>query len=322
MNQIKQLKVNDKSGNIFLAFIRGIILGLKNFWRNKFLSFATIIVMAIIIVIFNIILAIQFIGNQALQSLSERVDIVIYLQDDTSFYDANQLTAELKDIKGVKQVQYTSKEEALEIVAKTHPKTAEFLTKFNLENPLPPSISITTESADDHVKVQEVLSQDKFKNMMQNYVSEGSTGESVILSSVATNLQNISKFVRQIIFWVVFVFILGGTLIIVNAIQLTIYSRRQEIHVMRLVGATPGFIRLPFIFEGLLYAIIAVLLSFVMLWGLGQSIQLENSNLWEYYDNLNLHKVIVTELIVTIILAAISSFSAAEQYIKGKLTVH
>ncbi len=322
MSQEKKLKMHDGGGNIFIAFIRGLSLGLKNFWRNKFLSFATILVMAIIIVIFNIILAIQFIGNQALQSLSERVDIVIYLRDDTSFYDASQLSDSLKKIGGVKDVKYTSKEEALEIVAKTHPQTAEFLRKFDLRNPLPPSISITTGSAEDHLKIQALLSEDRYRNMLQNYVSEESGGENIILSSVAKNLENISRFVKQIIFWVVFVFILGGTLIIVNAIQLTIYNRRQEIHVMRLVGATPNFIRLPFVFEGLLYAVFAVLLSFMILFWLGQSIHLESTNLWEYSTGMNLQRVIVSELIIAIVLALISSFSAAEQYIKGKLILN
>lgn len=317
-----KLKINDRGSNIFISFFRGLSLGLKNFWRNKFLSFATILVMAIIIVIFNIILGIQFVGNRALQDLSERVDIVIYLRDDTSLYDAGRLVDALKKIGGVKDVKFTSKEDALEIIAKTHPQTAEFLRKFDLQNPLPPSVSITTGSAEDHLKIQELLSRDTYKNMLQNYVSGETGGENIILSSVAKNLENISKFVKQIIFWVVFVFILGGTLIVVNAIQLTIYNRRQEIHIMRLVGATPNFIRLPFVFEGLLYAFFAVLLSFIILFWLGQSIQLESLNLWEYYSSMNIQRVIVSELTITVILALISSFSAVEQYIKGKLTLN
>jgi len=319
MKKTNKLKISDYSGNIFISFIRGIKLGFTNFWRNKFLSAATIIVIAVIIFIFNIILAIQYIGNQTLQSLSERVDIVIYLRDDIEFYEAQNIVNALKNISGVKETKFTSKEEALNIVSKTHPETADFLRKFDLRNPLPPSISITTNSAEDHGKVITLLEQDKYKNLMQNYVTEGGSGESVILSSVAGNLQDISKFVRQIIFWMVLVFILGGTLIIVNGIQLTIYNRRQEIHIMRLVGATPNFIRLPFIFEGILYAFCAVLLSFLILAVLSQSINLEGTTLWDYYTNLNLNKVFIAELLITTLLAVISSFSAAEQYIKGKL---
>lgn len=294
-------------------------MGITNFWRNKFLSIATIIVIAVIIFIFNIILAIQYIGNQTLQAVSERVDIVIYLRDDIEYYEAQNIINALNKISGVKESKYTSKEEALHIVSKTHPETADFLRKFKLRNPLPPSISITTVSAEDHEKVITLMEQDNYKNLMQNYVTEGGSGENVILSSVAVNLKIFSKIVRQIIFWMVLVFILGGTLIIVNGIQLTIYNRRQEIHIMRLVGATPNFIRLPFIFEGILYAIFAVLLSFVILIVISRSINLEGTYLWDYYKNLNLYNIFIFEMLLTILLAIISSFSAVEQYIKGKL---
>ena len=316
------MKDRDYTGNIFISFFRIIKLGLTNFWRNKFLSFATIIVMAVIIFIFNVILAIQHVGNEALRSLSERVDIVLYLRDDIDFYSANRLSEDLEKISGVKEVKYTSKEEALQIVSKTHPKTADFLQKFNYPNPLPPSISITTERPEDYEKIQQFLGTSEYKNLLESYAANGSTGESIILNSVAQNLESISHFVRQTIFWMVLVFILGGTLIVVNAIQLTIYNRRQEIHIMRLVGATPNFIRMPFILEGVLYGIFAVIFSFVILLLISTSIQLDSSNLWSYYESLNVSRVFVIELVITMVLASISSLSATEQYIKGKLTIN
>ncbi len=320
--QKKAPKIKDYNGNIFIAFFRSLNLGLANFWRNKFLSFATILVIAVIIFIFNIILAVQFIGNKALQSLSERVDIVIYLRDDIENYDANNLTETIRGIAGVKDVKYTSKEDALDIVSKTHPKTAEFLQKFNIRNPLPPSISITTASPEDHAKIQQFLEQGDYKNMMQNYVTEEASGQSGIISTVAKNLANISQFVRQLIFWMILVFILGGTLVIVNAIQLTIYTRRHEIYIMRLVGATPNFIRTPFIFEGILYGTAAVILSFCILSVLGNNIMIEDSNLWTYYESLNLYNIFIYELGITLVLSIICSYSAAQQYIKGKLSVN
>jgi cell division transport system permease protein len=269
-----------------------------------------------------VILAIQTISNSALQALSERVDIVIYLRDDISLYDANRLTDSLGKIDGVKKVKYTSKQEALDIVARTHPKTATFLKKFDLANPLPPSISVITATPEDQIKVQDFFALTENKNMVQNLITEGASNESVVLSTVANNLSSISHFVRQIVFWMVLVFVLGGTLVVVNAIQLTIYTRRNEIYIMRLVGSTPGFIRLPFVFEGILYGICAVIISFIFLAILGASIQFEDSNLWTFYGNLELGKVFITELLLTIILASISSFSAVQQYLKGKLTVN
>ncbi len=320
MNQNKITPTS--SGNILTSFVQGIRLGIANFWRNKFLSFATIIVMAVIIFIFNVILAIQFIGNQALQALSERVDIVIYLRDDISFYEAKGLSEALSSIEGVKKVQYTSKEEALKVVSKTHPKTADFLQKFNLKNPLPPSISVITANSEDHTKVQALLAEEPYKNLTQNYLPQGSSDDSKILSTVTDNLNNMSNFVRQLIFWMVLVFILGGTLIIVNAIQLTIFTRRHEIYIMRLVGATPNFIRLPFILEGILYGLCAVALSFLILTVLSKNILIPNTNLETYFTNLQFGKIFIAEIFISIFIGAISSFSAMEKYLKGKLTLN
>ncbi|MFC1749046.1 cell division protein FtsX [Pseudomonadota bacterium] len=317
-----KLKAKDITGNIFVSLGRGLKLGLSNFWRNRVLSIATILVIAIILFIFNIILAIQFISNQALTAISERVDIVIYLNDDTQFYEVSTLIDDLEKIIGVKTVKYTSKEEALEIVSKTHPKTASFLKKFNLRNPLPPSISIITERAEDHLAIQNLLQEGEHKKLLQNVVTEGATGESVILSNVAENLFNISTFVKQIIFWMVLVFVLGGTLVIVNAIQLTIYTRRKEIGIMRLVGSTLNFIRLPFIFEGMLYGFFAVLLSFLILLILSNTIQIEDSNLLAYMGEIEITKLFIFELLITLVLAVICSFSAVQRYVKGKLTMN
>lgn len=313
----KKTKIRDYNSNLVISILRCIKLGFSNSWRNKFLSAATIIVIAVILFIFNIILAVQFIGNQALLSLSQRVDIVIYLRDDVESYDANRLADALKKIEGVKEVKYTSKEEALDIVSKTHPKTADFLRKFNVRNPLPPSISITTFSSQDHGRVQSYLENSEFKNLMQNYVTEETGGQEAILSTVAKNLDNIDHFVRQLIFWIILAFIIGGTLVIVNAIQITIFSRRQEIQIMRLVGATPNFIRTPFILEGVIYGTLAVILSFIFLYIISSTIKIESTNLWNYYQQISLQKVFFYELAATIIMAGVSSFTAVQQHIKG-----
>ncbi|MBD3328139.1 FtsX-like permease family protein [Candidatus Peregrinibacteria bacterium] len=309
-------------GNAFVSLFRGIKLGFLNFWRNKYLSFATVIVMAVIIVIFNIILAVQFIGNQALSDLSERVDIILYLKDDISIYNAQKFVDELSQVQGVSKVKYTSKEEALQIVAETHPETAEFLKKFDLKNPLPPSISIATNNAEDHDNIVAYLNTSQFKSLMENYVANDSPGENKIISSVAENLKNISQFVKQIIFWIIFVFIIGGTLIVANAISLTIFNRKQEIHIMRLVGATPSFIRLPFVLEAILYGTFAVILSFIILYVISTTISLEGTNLWNYYSELNLWRVFLSEMTIAVVLAGISSSAATEQHIQGKLTLN
>ena len=316
-----KIKIFDLHSNLFAETGRGIKLGLINLWRNRLLSMATIVVMAIMICIFNSILAVNFISRQALTSLNQKVDIVFYLKDGTDFYNANLLASKIREINGVKAVDYISKEKALELVSKTYPETTDFLLKFNLNNPLPASLSVTTESAEDHQSVYDFIAKTPFNQHIEMEQQSNRADDQSIISSTTQNLLSINSFVKQLIFWVVFIFIIGGALIVINAIQLTIFTRRNEIFIMRLVGATPHFIRLPFITEGVAYAVIAVTLSFIMLFLAGQALHLENFQLLREITNLNLTNLFLFELLACAGMAFLSSLATVESYIHGKLTL-
>ncbi len=308
--------------SLLLTFQRSLKLGITNFWRNKFLSLATILVIAVILFIFNVILAVHFITNQGLQDISARVDFPIDLKSDLSLYDVQNLITDLKKIDDIRAITFRSKEEALEIVAKTHPETVTFQKKFGLPNPLWPSLIISPKNSEAYPKVLNFLKDSPYKTLLRNNEVNISIAEGNIIASAGENLNHIQGFVRQIIFWIIVAFVSGGTLVIVNAIQLTIYTRRQEITIMRLVGATPNFIRLPYLVEGVLYAFFSVICSVIFLLILAKTIQIQHGNLWQYYEQLRLETLVGTELFLTLILGIISSYSATEQYIKGKLILH
>lgn len=314
----QKLKIYDLESNIFAEFGRGIKLGIINLWRNRLLSLATILVMAIMICIFNTIFAVNLISRQALSTLNQKVDLVFYLKEGTDYYNANLLASKIRDIPGVKKVEYISKEKALQIISKTYPETAEFLTKFNLRNPLPASLSVTTESAETHKAVYDFVKKSTLNQFIDSNQNNRTDNQN-ILSSTADNLISINNFVKQLIFWIVFVFIIGGALIVINAIQLTIFTRRNEIFVMRLVGATPNFIRLPFLTEGVCYALIAVTLSFLLLYFGGQALGLENLQLIKEISNINLINIFLAELGLAALLSLLSSLIAVEKYLRGQL---
>ncbi len=315
-----KINIYDLQSNIFLEFLGGVKLGFLNLWRNKLLSTATIFVMAVMIVIFNCILAINLISRQALQNLNQKIDIVFYLKDGTDYYTASTIASKIREIPGVRSVSYISKEQALQIVSKSYPATTDFLTKFNLKNPLPASISITTDTAENHLAVADFIkSSPLFQYIDESSVNGQPTNDKNILASTAQNLININSFVKQLVFWVIFIFIIGGSMIIINAIQLTIYTRRNEIYIMRLVGATFNYIRLPFITEGLIYALISVCLSFFLIFLATQFIDLENLQIFQNFDKINLVNIFLTELLVAGLLSLISSVATVEQYIKKNL---
>jgi len=318
--QQQKVKIYDLSTNIFAETARGIRLGLVNLWRNRLLSLATIMVIAIMICIFNSILAVNYITRQALTNLNQKVDIVFYLKEGTDSYTANQLASQIKDLPGVRNVDYVTKEDALNIISKTYPETADFLLKFNLKNPLPASLSVTTDSAEYQQQVYDFIAKNPLRQYVENSDQNNRTDNQSIIASTAKNLISINNFVKQLIFWVVFIFIIGSTLITINAIQLTIFMRRNEIFIMKLVGATPSFIRLPFLTEGVCYAVLAVILSFGLLFLAGKAVDLQNLEILKDLGTLPLNNIFLAELAVCSLLAIISSLAVVEKYIRGNLS--
>ncbi|MEK7672951.1 MAG: permease-like cell division protein FtsX [Patescibacteria group bacterium] len=299
-------------------FDKSFKLALSNIWRNKLLSLATIFVTGTIIFIFNIILAVNFIAQDALSNLNKKIDITVYLKETTTEEQALQITNDLKNIKEVAQVTYTSKKDALVQIKKTHPDITLAFEKYDLGNPLPASINIVTIDPKYHQEISKYLAQDKYKLYLSNVISTNDESNSII-TSVSKNLVKLTDFTQQIIFWVVVIFIIGGALIILNALQITIFNRKQEISVMKLVGASHWFIRSPFLIESIIYGVLAVISSFVMLFLLSQKIKIDEMSLWNYYDSLNFATIFAVEILATLALSILSSLIAINGYLKKDL---
>lgn len=292
-----------KSNTLYLLE-KSLRLGLNNIWRNKVLSLATIFVTATILFIFNIILAVNFIANSALTDLNKKIDLTVYLKDDTTYEQAQIIIKDLNNVEGVANVTYTSKQDALEKIKSTHPDISLTFEKYNLSNPLPASIDITTSHPKYQETVNTFLQQDKYQIYLSNVV----TNENTIISSVSKNLLQLTNFTQQIIFWLILTFILGGSLIIINALQITIFSRKKEISVMKLVGASNWFIRLPFLIESTIYGTLAVILSFIMLFILSGKIKIAETSLFSY--------IFLGELVITILLSIFSATVAIHEHLQ------
>jgi len=290
-------------------FKKGLQLSVINIWRNKFLSLATIFVIGIIIFIFNIILGINFIAQKSLYELGQKVDLIVYLKDTTTEAEAQNLINDVKTLPAVKEAIYTSKEQALSDLKATHPDLSLSFEKYNLENPLPASLNISTENPTDHQKVADFLNQDQYQNLL----STVNTGDNSIISSISKNLSALGRFTNQIIFWLIITFLVGGTLIILNALQMAIFARRQEIEVMKLVGASIWFIRMPFIIEATIYAIMANIFAFLMVFSLtqipGSAIAFGASE-WT--------NILLIELAITIFISVVSSLIAVHEHLFRK----
>ncbi len=287
-------------------FEKSFKLSLNNIWRNKVLSLATIFVTGTILFIFNIILAINFITQNAITDLGKKVDITVYLKETTTEEQAQIIRKDLLINKEITSVKYTSKAEALEQIKITHPDLSLSFEKYNLGNPLPASLNITTTNPKHHKAVADFLAKDKYQIYLSDIISNNS-GNNSIITSVSKNLIKLSDFTNQVIFWLIITFVIGGTLVILNALQMTIFTRKHEISVMKLVGASHWFIRSPFIIEGIIYGVLAVTLSFIMLF---------QTAFWSYDSGINFFMIFLIELAGTILLSVVSSSIAIHEYLK------
>lgn len=309
---------NSPSPGILLK--RSLKLGLINIWRNKVLSLATIFVIATIVFIFNIILAVNFIAQNAILDLNKKVDITIYLKESTGTEQVEYLTKQIATLEGVENINYTSKQDALKQIKTTHPDLSLAFEKYNLGNPLPASLNITTSHPKYHQAIADFLNQDEYLVYLSNVVTADSENGNTIISSVSKNLLELTNFTHQVIFWLILIFILGGVLVILNALQITIFNRKKEISVMKLVGASRLFIRAPFVIESVIYGLLAVLLSFIMLLILSQNIQIEETSLWHYYSGIDFYIIFLVELFASIFLSIISSSLAIHEHLQKDLS--
>ena len=276
-------------------------LAAKNLWRNKFLSLATIAVIALILFIFNVILTINALSTGIIQEIYEEVDIIVYLQDDADIFEINTLTEQLGTIDKVLDVNYTTKEEALDEYLELYPDQGNPFESYGIENPLPANIQITTESPENHPEINETL--DQYEDLM---LTMESTSEN---QSLIDQVISIGSYAEDLILTTLLVFIIASFLIILNSMYLSIHNRHQEIEIMQLVGAPLSTIKWPFLIEGIVISSTAALISLFLIGTFISSLSLP-IEIISLSTTKSLLIIIVFEIAISIAVGILSSSAA------------
>lgn len=248
-------------------------LGLTNFWRNRWLSLASTLVMTLTLLIITLFAVMTIVIGKTTDRIKEKIDVSVYFKDSATTQEISDLQQDLAGRSDVKEVRYISKEEALEIWNERQKnQRIKELVKPE-ENPLPRSLTI---KAIDPASLEDIAS----------YLDDPELSSIIHKISYEDNKQIIDKllaitsFIKKIGLAFSVVFIIVSVLVILNTIRLTIFTRREEIEIMRLVGASDRFIRVPFIVEGILYGFIACILAMMVMWiGIGMVTPLTNQYL-------------------------------------------
>lgn len=229
---------------------------LKSLKRNKTMSIASIITIFATLFVFGVFLLFGYNVNSAVRSLEDKVEIKVYMKNDISIGEKNQLRENLSSSAGVKEVVFESKEQALENAKKQLGEYSDVLEGYedSSKNPLPSSFIVKLNTPNDAKKVS-----DKFKSAA-GVESIGNDQE------IVNKISGFAKTIRWIIVVLFGILAFISVFLIVNTIKLTVFSRRREIGIMKFVGATDWFIRWPFVIEGIIIGLVGAIISNITLY--------------------------------------------------------
>lgn len=293
-------------------------LALTDFYRNKGISLAAIVVLTITIILVTGLFFIHGASNFLILTVKDKIDITAYFKADTLEQDILNARDEiLKDVPSIKSVEYVSREEALENFTKKHANEPIF-SRALLEiggNPFLPSLNIATnEDPGQYEHISKVLQGEKFSTLIEkvDFSQKKDTIEKVF--SITSNINKVGWALGGILIFVVI-------LVVFNTIKLVIQSSKEEINTMRIVGASNWFIRAPFIIEGGIFGFIAFLFclcaTFMLVYFLspGAKVLMPGFNLLDYFLS-NFWLIILIQFAFGVGLGVLSSFIVVRRYLK------
>ncbi len=236
---------------------RIIKTGCQNFIRNLTLAVAAMAVMVITltIVLFSVIANATFVNT--IEQLTDKITISVYIKDTVTDEQRTKLINDLKAISNVRSVEYISKDKALEDYKKANQANLDLLLAISqTDNPLPASLRLKPKDPNRIEEIRSFIEKPDIKALQSDETSySGSRKEAI------DNITQTTRFFQRAGIAGVVIFALVSVLIIFNTIRMSIFNRRDELQIMRLLGASTSYIRGPFVVETVIYGVIAALLS-------------------------------------------------------------
>jgi cell division transport system permease protein len=303
---------------MFLNLHKIFKFGLQNFARNFWLAVLTISVLFFLLLSINVLAAINFLTDEASRQVKAKVDVSIYLKPTATDAQAQSLRTYLTSLPSVASAVYTPADEALKTFTEKHKNEPEIIASLGVldKNPFGGYIVVQTVNVDDYKKVLSQLDSQVYKSIIEN--KDFNDHEKLV-----DIINSLTDRVKQLIIIVSGFFAFISMVIVFNTIKIAIYTHREEIGIMNLVGASRWFIAGQFIFEAILYSFIAVVITFIVVFSVVPFIQPMIMNflsglggdLFGFYRSQFLTLFSVQFLIVAG-LSSVSAFLATSRYLK------
>lgn len=221
--------------------------GFKNVLKNKKSTSAALTIMCMAMFMFGIFFVLGENVNYVMAQVETEQGFRVFLDEEVTDTEIKDIEAKIRKVNGVNTVEYVSKVDGINQWKETFKEHAELFE--GLEKVLPDSFVVTLTDLELNANVQaEIKGMAKVDSIESN-------------DPTITTLLNITKGVRIVTFVILVILVFISIFIITNTIKLTVHARRKEISIMKYVGATNGFIRWPFIVEGIIIGLVSALIT-------------------------------------------------------------
>jgi len=251
---------------MWTGFKRMVHAGFIGFWRNAYVSLAAVFVMTVTLFVVGSVLLVGQLLNASLVEIRDKVDINVYMVPSAQEEDIVKLQTSLEALPDVREVTYTSREEALTAFQERHKDdelTIQALDELG-DNPLGASLAIRAAETSQYEGIANFISDQQINedpaNPLIDRVNYFQNKEAIEKLTAIIGAVERGSYIAMIIL------VIATVLITLNTVRLAIFTSREEISVMRLVGASNMFIRGPFILQGIVYGIIAGVLTLLVLY--------------------------------------------------------
>jgi cell division transport system permease protein len=215
----------------------------QGFWRNPVMSLASTFTVGLMLLLFAFFLATDRGLQAAVNVLESKVELALFLEDDARVSDVLALRARIEADPAVSRVDYVTKEQAMARLVDIAAKRPDIQIVDTSENPLQASLEVKLAHAQDAPRVTAALREEIGKGVVSDVVDNPQVVDKLLTITRVLSFGGLAVLAMMLIV---------ALFVIVNTIRIAVHARRDEIEIMKLVGATDWFVRWPFILEGML----------------------------------------------------------------------
>lgn len=307
----------------WISLTRVFRYGLNNFSRNTWLTTAATAVMTITLLIIAGTFIARMVFNDTITSVRQKIDVSIYLKDDITPEQRDNFIKEIKAVPIVTNVSYLTKEEARNSFQKQDKSNLSQQEAFGVLdiNPIPATIRVKTEDPNRLDQLNKVILSEK--NSAFQIKAPSNSGER---KAVIENIARASQFAETAGLVACTIFVVISIMIIFNTIRMAIFNRKDEIEMMKLIGADKRFIRGPFIIEACMYGILAAAFSILFIYTLlltreAEILHLQVEPQIQVANTVQFLKqwafpIVLVQMVVGVVIGILSSLLAMRRYLK------